>query len=56
MLISENGKVVGEARFTVNTNGWAQVAVTTEQTVNGNAQLEVRRDEPGEPVVLRSNL
>ena len=29
VLISEDGKVVGEARFTVNTDGWAQVAVTT---------------------------
>jgi hypothetical protein len=55
VLISEDGKVVGEARFTVNANGWAQVAVTTMQKVNPNAELEVRRDAPGQPVVLRSN-
>ena len=55
VLISEDGKVVGEARFTVNANGWAQVAVTTMERVKPDAQLEVRRDEPGQPVVLRSN-
>ncbi len=56
VLISEDGKVVGEARFTVNDDGWAQVAVTTDLEVNRNAHLEVRRDAPGEPIVLRSTL
>ena len=56
VLISEDGKIVGEARFTVNANGWAQVAVATMQKVNRNAELEVRRDAPGQAVVLRSSL
>jgi len=56
VLISEDGKVVGEAHFTVNANGWAQVAVATQQMVNDDARLEVRRDEPGQPVVLRSSV
>jgi hypothetical protein len=56
VLISEGGKVVARARFTVNANGWAQVAVTTVQKLYPDAQLEVRRDAPGEPLVLRSNV
>jgi anti-sigma factor RsiW len=55
VLISEGGKVVGVARFSVNTDGWAQVAVTTTEKVRADAQLEVRRDAPGQPVVLRSS-
>ena len=55
VLISERGKVVAQARFTVNANGWAQVAVATVQKLYPDAQLEVRRDAPGEPLVLRSS-
>jgi hypothetical protein len=56
VLISERGKVVAQARFTVNANGWAQIAVTTLQTLYPDAQLEVRRDAPGQPLVLRSTV
>ena len=55
VLISEGGKIVGQARFSVNADGWAQVAVTTTEKLRRDAHLEVRRDAPGEPVVLRSN-
>jgi hypothetical protein len=55
VLISAGGKVVARTYFTVNANGWAQVAVETGQKISPNAQLEVRRDAPGEPVVLRSS-
>jgi anti-sigma factor RsiW len=54
--ISERGKVVAQARFTVNANGWAQIAVTTLQKLYPDAQLEVRRDAPGQPLVLRSTV
>ena len=55
MLISEGGKVVAKTYFTVDDNGWAQVAVESGQKIYPNAQLEVRRVTPGEPLVLRSN-
>jgi hypothetical protein len=55
VLISDGGKVVARTYFTVNANGWAQVAVETGRKIYPNAQLEVRRDAPGEPVVLRSS-
>ena len=56
VLISEGGKVVAQARFTVNADGWAQVAVPTAQKLYPDARLEVRRNAPGQPVVLRSNV
>jgi Putative zinc-finger len=55
VVISEAGKVVAKSYFTVDDDGWAQVAVESAQTIYPNAQLEVRRVAPGEPLVLRSN-
>ena len=55
VLISEGGKVVAKTYFTVDDDGWAQVAVESGQKIYPNAQLEVRRVTPGEPLVLRSN-
>lgn len=54
VLISEGGKIVAKTYFTVDDNGWAQLAVESGQQIYPNAQLEVRRVAPGEPLVLRS--
>ncbi len=55
VLISEGGKVVAKTYFTVDDDGWAQVAVESGKKIYPNAQLEVRRVAPGEPLVLRSD-
>ena len=56
VLVRENGKTVAQASFTVDADGWAQVAMTSGEKIYPDAQLEVRKDAPGEPVVLRSNV
>jgi putative zinc finger protein len=56
VLVRENGKTVAQATFTVDADGWAQVAMTSGQKIYPDAQLEVRKDTPGQPVVLRSNV
>jgi hypothetical protein len=55
VLISEGGKVIAKTYFSVDDDGWAQVAVESGQKIYPNAQLEVRSVTPGEPLVLRSN-
>lgn len=54
VVVREGGKQVAEAEFQVDDDGWAQVAITTVQKLYPDAELEVRRDEPGQPLVLRS--
>jgi hypothetical protein len=55
VYVRENGKTVAKATFAVDDDGWAQVALTSVQRIYPDAQLEVRRDEPGEPLVLKSS-
>jgi hypothetical protein len=56
VLVRENGKTVAHASFTVDADGWAQVAMTSGEKIYPDAQLEVRKDAPGQPVVLRSSI
>jgi hypothetical protein len=55
VYVRENGKTVAKATFRVDTDGWGQVAMTTGQKIYPDAQLEVRKDVPGEPLVMRSS-
>ena len=55
VYVREEGKTVAKATFTVDKDGWAQVAMTTGEKIYPDAQLEVRRDAPGEPLVLKSS-
>jgi hypothetical protein len=55
VYVRENGKTVAKASFRVDPDGWAQVAMTSGERVYPDAQLEVRRDMPGEPLVMKSS-
>jgi anti-sigma-K factor RskA len=55
VYVRENGKTVAKATFTVDTDGWGQVAMTTVEKIYPDAQLEVRKDVPGEPLVMKSS-
>ena len=55
VYVREEGKTVAKATFTVDKDGWAQVAMMSGEKIYPDAQLEVRRDAPGEPLVLKSS-
>jgi putative zinc finger protein len=55
VYVRENGSTVARATFTVDRDGWAEVAMTSGRRIYPDAQLEVRRDAPGEPLVLKSS-
>ncbi len=55
VYVREAGKTVAKASFTVDKDGWAQVAMMSGEKIYPDAQLEVRRDAPGEPLVLKSS-